>query len=408
MKKNNIFPILVCVVIIVLNFVTYASVFDGKEEVKYYFENVIKTDNSYSEDKKKEIKTDDPHYNWRLGKFSVSGFTTKTEEEGVPVFLKTVGDKITLNFELEANIDDLKGDGIFSINEDNDGYDINFQTEKTNLKRGALFVRHINYQNVSGTVQSYTDYLVGKAVGANTEIQMLEEGDYEVALDYEIKKENKLLIVPLPAIKTNYRMYAKFKVRNGECMVYPFDIKTKAELHNNSITENGFYIDLAKSRYLDITIKRKIYIEDEETISDDTRFNRPARDGDEYTEEGIYTIVVKNKYTNETEEKSICVGNSKILKANFTQGITVKEYKERMANINKTNNDIVIDNDSVDVAEGNTINMTNILLVVCPLLIVLIIYILIKAKMKKKREDELKKAEDTNIPDPEETIEGND
>lgn len=40
-------------------------------------------------------------------------------------------------------------------------------------------------------------------------------------------------------------------------MVYPFDTVNKNELTNTSVTENGFYLDLAKSKYLDINVKRK-------------------------------------------------------------------------------------------------------------------------------------------------------
>lgn len=400
MKFKKAILILLVLVSMLCPVFVLAGGLNEKEEPKYFFENVIKTDNEFNENKKKEITPNDPHYNWKLGRFQVSGFTSRTEEGGEPVFLKTLGDKITLSFELSANIDDLKGDGIYSISEDKNGLDRNFQTEKTNLERGALFVRHTDWQNSAGKVQTYTNYLTGKVVGANTEIQMLEEGDYEVALDYEIKKNNSFLIVPLPASYTNYRLLAKFKVRNGECMVYLFDVKTKTELNNNSITENGFYIDLAKSRYLDVTVKRKIYIEDEETISEDTRFNRVVKDGNEYTEEGIYTIVVKNRYTGETEEKNICVGNNKILKANFTQGISVKEYKERMSNQNNNLSSISFANDK-NLNNGVN-NMNSRIIIVFSLLVVLSLFVAIRAKNKNNKKQEVKKAEEVDVQDPEE------
>ena len=90
------------------------------------------------------------------------------------------------------------------------------------------------------------------------EVKLCEEGDYEVALDYELRKNNLDLFGwnPFPSYN-DYRIFFRFSVRNGNCMVYPFDVVTGAELTNSSITENGFYLDLAKSRYLNIDIKKE-------------------------------------------------------------------------------------------------------------------------------------------------------
>ena len=79
-------------------------------------------------------------------------------------------------------------------------------------------------------------------MGANTRVQLFEEGDYEVALDYEVTKSQ---LIPQTH---HYRIFFKFSVRNANCMVYPFDIVTGAELTNSSVTENWFSLDLAKSR----------------------------------------------------------------------------------------------------------------------------------------------------------------
>jgi hypothetical protein len=108
-------------------------------------------------------------------------------------------------------------------------------------------------------------------------------------------------------------------------MVYPFDVTTKAELTNSSITENGFYLDLANSRYLDINIKKEVLKEGAEGLTEDIRFNKPAKDGDQYTEEGIFTITVSNRYTDQLTTKTIYVGANKVLKAFVTTGLSIKE-----------------------------------------------------------------------------------
>ena len=51
--------------------------------------------NDYRENQ--EIAKKDIHYNWDIGQFFVSGFTDKVKEfDGNVVFLKNVGDKVTL------------------------------------------------------------------------------------------------------------------------------------------------------------------------------------------------------------------------------------------------------------------------------------------------------------------------
>lgn len=108
-------------------------------------------------------------------------------------------------------------------------------------------------------------------------------------------------------------------------MVYPFDIATGSELMNSSMTENGFRLDLAKSRYLKVNLKREILSESADGLIEDTRFNGPARDGAEYTDEGIYTITVTNEYTGQFTVKKIYVGTNNVLKAHMTTGLSISE-----------------------------------------------------------------------------------
>lgn len=122
-----------------------------------------------------------------------------------------------------------------------------------------------------------------------------------------------------------------FSVRNGNCMVYPFDVVTGAELTNSSITENGFYLDLAKSRYLNIDIKKEVRKEGAEGLTEDVRFNKPAKDGEQYTDEGIYTITVSNVYTNQTTTKVIYVGTDDVLKAHVTTGLSIADVEYQLS-----------------------------------------------------------------------------
>ena len=298
-------------------------------EPRYYLGVEVNTgkDNGYSEAHKVESK--DPHFGWKLGSFFVSCYTSVyPDENGDPVFIKTLGDKVELWFQLEQDIDCLNGNDALSISEDRNGFDEAFGISKTNFGRGALVTQHTDYRNAIGTPQLYTDYLSGiTASGADTTVQLFEEGDYKVALNYEIKDQSLKLIDQY----SNYRIEFRFSVRNGNCMVYPFDVATGAELTNTAVTENGFSLDLARSRYLDINIKREVLAEGAVGLTEDVRFNRPARDGDQYTDEGIYTITVSNRYTGQETTKQIYVGTNKILMAHMVTGLSVEEVRNQIA-----------------------------------------------------------------------------
>ncbi len=281
------------------------------------------------------IEKDDPHYGWDIGQFFVSGYTdSRKDVEGNPVFLKNPGDKVALWFKLEQDISCLDGEEDLSISADHAGSDQYFETKATDFGHGALIIRYTDYNNVKHEPQIYTNYLQANAtVGADTKVQLFEEGDYEVALDYEIKNDKMI------DEYSHYRIYFKFAVRNGNCMVYPFDIATGAELTNNSIAEDGFYLDLAKSRYLEPIVKKENLAEGADGLTEDTRFNRPAEDGEQYTEEGIYTITVQNKYTNQTTSKKIYVGTNNILKAHMVTGVPVEEIQAHVAQGGKIDDD---------------------------------------------------------------------
>ena len=268
------------------------------------------------------------HYGWDLGNFFVSGYTDKRiDSEGNVVFLKNVGDKVTLWFNLSQDIDALNGNRKLTITADSEGYDRYFETPKTNFGKGALIIRYTDHNNNKSTPQIYTDYLeANTSFGANTKVQLFEEGDYEIALDYEVTHEGVF------NIKRHYRIFFEFKVRNGNCMVYPFDILTGTELSDRSITENGFRLDLAKSRYLNITVERKVLKDSADGLVQDTRFNGPAKDGAEYTAEGIYTIKVKNVYTEQTTTKDIYVGTNSVLKAHMVTEMPIHEINNLVAN----------------------------------------------------------------------------
>lgn len=303
---------------------------DDTDQEYYYFNDKfkIKDNKGYSLDEQEKIKSKDVHYGWDLGSLYVTGYTQRTEDlDGNPVFLKNAGDKVKLGFDLQQDIDKLNGNEKISIGEDKKGYDSYFEIPETNFGRGTLIVQHTDYQNVKNKPQIYTNFLTAEAeTNANTGVDLNEEGDYEVALDYVVKNSpRKVLGKNILPTSSDYtiRLF-KFSVRNGNSMVFPLDVSTGQELSNRAFTENGFRIDLAKSRYLKVFVRR-------DDDSDDTRENKPAKDGDTFTKEGVYTITVEDPSTNQTTTKKIYVGTDERYKAFVTTGYSLEEIDKLLS-----------------------------------------------------------------------------
>lgn len=336
--------IIVYMVLLIIFFMFIPSkvyALDNSKEQVYYYNDIVNTglDNGYSGSD--PIKKDDPHYGWSLGKFCIKGFSAKKEINGKDlVFLKNVknnsdteeGNKITLSFLLEQNIDKLNGKDNMKISDDENGFDEMLGTDQNKFGRGTLIVRKTDYTNQKEEPLIHSNFLKVNAVkGKEKIIDFCEEGDYEVVLDYEVVVEDNLVVIPTPKYY-NYRMSFKFSVRNGNCMVYLMDSKTKSEIQNTSITENGFYVDLARSRYLEINVKRKTLVNGSDELTEDVKFNGPAEEGKVYDKDGIYEITVKNSYTGESTEKKVYVGKDKVLKAYVqNKGMSIKDIRAKVS-----------------------------------------------------------------------------
>ena len=267
--------------------------------------SVVNAGNGKGYSETNEIKGSDPHFGWALGKFLISGYTEVQDNNGTLTFIKTPGDDLVLWFDLDQDIDCLNGNEDLTIAEDKNGYDQAFGISKTNMGRGALLIRHTDYRNLDIVPVTYLDYLSASETGvANTRVEIKEEGEYEVALDYEITDSNLKHVLN----KTNdYRITFKFTVKNGSGMFYMQDVDTGSELEDYSRTSEGFVIDLANSHSLQIDVKR--YALNQEGTALDLRASAAANDGDEFTHSGYYEITCTNKETKETVTKHIFVGS---------------------------------------------------------------------------------------------------
>ena len=287
------------------------------------------------------MDNDDPHFGWEIGQFFVGGFTDYEDDtEGNPIFLKNNGDRLSLWFELQQNINKCYGNNAIKVIADTEGSDAHFEipggvNETTNFGRGALIIRKINPDGTKESPQIYTNYLEASAsTDAITRVDLLEEGDYEVALDYAVKFDKTRIfgksILPETA---KYKIFFKFSVRNGNSMIFLFDTETGSELSGGSFTENGFRIDYANSQYLRVNVKREVLKDGFDGLAEDTRFNSVATDGDVFTDEGVYTITVTNRDLENVNPtvKRVYVGTDNILKAYMVNNMSISEIKEMLA-----------------------------------------------------------------------------
>ena len=273
-----------------------------------------------------DIPDSDIHYDWNLGYFFIDGYTSVTKDRDKLIFLKNVGDKVALWFNLKQDINCLNKDESLKI--------ANGGANKKDKGQGTLLINYTDPQHFSH-LTLYQDYLKSLIVGADTNIQFFEEGDYEIVLDYRIRNAYLNMksflfwdvdIHTLPS-HTDYRINFQFSVRNGNCMIFFRDLKTDTEL--TTLAPDGFYIDLTKSKYLEVNVEYRILEKNTDKL--DIRFNRPAKDGDQFTDEGVYEITAKNRYTQQTTKKIIAVGNNPILNAYAsTPKQSISEIKKRL------------------------------------------------------------------------------
>ena len=331
---------------------------ESKEEIsstRQFLGETVYAGNSDGYSKKEKISKNNPHYGWKIGDFYLNGFTRIAGNSKEPIVLKNAGDKVKLSFVLSQDINKLNGKEGIKIGSDKDGYDEAFGITKTDFGQGMLIIQKTDYQGKKEEPVKHKNYLKGVKLNADTEVELCEEGDYEVALDYQIDIDKSWYdyLTVWNQYTYDYRIHFKFSVRNGNCMVYPFDVNTKAELTDTAVTENGFYLDFAKSRYLDVDIRKQILNEGATGLVEDTRFNKPAADGEKFTEEGVYIIEAKNKYTDQTTEKTIYVGKNDMLKAYVASGLQLEEIKKQLNSGATVGDDGSLNYDNIKVGASN-------------------------------------------------------
>lgn len=293
-----------------------------------YFDETLleRHDKGYTGDK--QIGVNDVHYAWKMGRFVVSGYSSWAKDSnGNYVFLKNEGDTISLSYILDQDIDALPGDCDAVVSDDKNGYDERLAVEKQDFGRGALLIEATDPENAK-QVKVTCNYLNACSLGAENNIDFFEEGDYRAVLDYELRFDGPL---PVKSSYHDYRVEFPFSIRNGNNMFFLMDSSTGSEIQNCSFTESGFKVDLANSKYLKLSVRREVLNDKTGRLENDTRFNRVVSDGDEFTEEGIYTITSSSEYSDLSTVKTIYVGSNPVMRAIVVNSMSLDEVKNAIA-----------------------------------------------------------------------------
>ena len=159
------------------------------------------------------LRKGDPHFDWSIGRFYLTGYSDVAEEDRVVVFRVPSGGHVTLWFELEQRIDMLNGDPALSISQDTNGRDDDLGVPEQDFGRGALIVK----DSSQASPEVVTDFLQNAADNADRiKVGEYGVGDYEVALDYEIREDALVMLgISIFPSFTNYQLSFAFDVREG-------------------------------------------------------------------------------------------------------------------------------------------------------------------------------------------------
>ena len=257
---------------------------------------------------------EDPHSGWELGRFSVGADTVTTDADGTPVFLIQSGEQASLNYTLLQNIDALHGSSSLSILSDSSGYDAKLDASADSFGRGALIIR---CTNADGTVDDpivYTDFLASCA-SLNSEacILTLGEGDYEVALDYGMESSRmEFFGYHFMPQNSYYRTSFRFSVRYADCPLTLIEHGSEQTLDSCATTESGFYCSVNGAQYLELSVARKVWDENENNLVY-TDFFSDISCGTVFLGEGLYEITAHNPVTDVSTGAVIYVGSDPIL-----------------------------------------------------------------------------------------------
>jgi hypothetical protein len=269
----------------------------------------------------------------------VNNFSSTLVKDNQRVFLKSNPDIPTVNINVKMdNLDNIGETGSFLTS---DSYTVvPSYGYRGKIGRGLLIVEFTDCQGNKKIYPTPDLFDVLKENDGLLPMSIGEEGKYRVAVLFEagryvksVKKWKNPFYYKKQAVYEyrNYIVEAEFSVFNGNTIIYPMDSNGN-ELTNGSVVDQGFYLDFASSKNLQVQVKREILAsENRLKETSDVRFNTVGVDKRFYSAPGIYTITTKNQITEATTTVRILVSDEA---ESFNEAVGVK-YTEDFPNLLK-------------------------------------------------------------------------
>ena len=255
----------------------------------------------------------DIHDGWKIGSFYLSGYSEILDDD---ILVKSPTEGVSLWFNLsQFDLARLHGDDSLSISSDTEGSDSYFGISGADFRRGALIVRRTDKDGEVGEPKVTADFLgTIDTPFSDKLVQVFDEGDYEVALDYRINKDRFIF-----DRQYDYRIFFKFRVRSSGCSISLTDSATGGTLDDAFYTENGFKLTSPSSDYLKVKVSYSRWTEKENGYTETRIFDRLPTKDELFEEEGIYTVTAVNPTTDPEGDhpyiKRIYTGTDDVLKA---------------------------------------------------------------------------------------------
>lgn len=280
-------------------------------------------DNTYGEFE--PMENGDFQYGWELGDFCLSGFAGKDED-----VYERERKRVKLSFELKQDITRLNGQADLSVTRDKNGSDRKFETLPHDMKHGELLVKHKNALGQIQPVIHYTDFLAALAYpNAQTTIDFVEEGEYEVHLNYALKRKS---FNPIGNTQY-YQLSFSFKIVNGNCMPFIRENQTLNELEGDVVlAPSGFQISTGGAHFVKLEAQWYALYQDKNRLETNIKRHWTIGNGNKITDEGLYIITASCR-NNKKTVKTVLVGKSKEINA-YKRYFTIDRL-HTLAEINK-------------------------------------------------------------------------
>lgn len=270
----------------------------------------------------------DPHYGWKIGTFTVSGYNAKTDGDGqVPVFLTDGDEEAVLSFTLQQDIDQIGGNPDLSVADDEMDYDTQSGIARQYFGRGMLIVQYTDSSGAAGQPSVTADYLSSLEPNTASNILTCKEGDYTVTLDYQIEDRSDFWdFFDLGTSDANYQICFSFSVRSDQCDIGLQAADSDTVLDSGAIAAGGFQAQFTGSKYQSVQYRRQNLISSEAGYRLEDAASGSVHDGQTFTDEGIYTLTAQNPYTGESVEKTVYVGTDRLSSEFVSSGADLDSF----------------------------------------------------------------------------------